>query len=412
MLFQRPDRLHQRALKGVVDCHDLSGGLHLGAQEAGGMNEFVKGPLGDLHHAVVQSRLKAGRSLAGDGVGDLVEGISQSDLGRHLGDGVSRGFRCQGRGPADPGIDLDDRVFEAVGVQGELHVAAPLDLQSGDNVQRRRTKHLVLPVRQGLGGSHHDGVAGMDAHRVHVFHVADGDHVAGPVPDDLVFNLLPAGDASLDQHLPHPAQADAARCDLVELRAGAGDASSGAAQGIGRPDNHRQTDLRGEIHGVLHALHHFGCDAGLADPFHGVLEALPVLCLADGLGGGAQQAHSIALQGSVLRQGHSQIQSRLTPQGGQDGIGTLHLDDLCHGGGVQRLDVDVVGDVPVGHNGGRVGVHQHHLHPFLPEGTAGLGARVVEFRRLADNDGPGADDQHLPDVRILRHALSPPSCFR
>ena len=77
----------------------------------------------------------------------------------------------------------------------ELHVAPALDLQGGDDVQGGGAEHLELPVGQGLGGGHHDGVAGMDAHGVDVLHGADGDHVAGAVPHDLKLNLLPAGDA-------------------------------------------------------------------------------------------------------------------------------------------------------------------------------------------------------------------------
>ena len=58
----------------------------------------------------------------------------------------------------------------------------------------------------------------------------------------------------------------------------------------------------------------------------------------------------------------------------------------------QRLDIDDVGDVFVGHDGGRVGVDQHGGNAFFAHGLAGLRAGVVELRRLADDDGPGADD--------------------
>ena len=48
-----------------------------------------------------------------------------------------------------------------------------------------------LSVSVWLGGDD-NAVAGVDAEGVEVFHVADGDAVVGAVPDDLVFQLLPA----------------------------------------------------------------------------------------------------------------------------------------------------------------------------------------------------------------------------
>ena len=146
VLLQRAHRLHQRPLEGVADGHDLAGGLHLGTQGAAGSGELVKGQAGDLQHTVVHRRLKAGLGLSGDRVGDLVQSIAQSHLGCHLGDGIARGLRSQRRGAADPGIDLDDRVLEAVWLEGELDIAAALDLQRGDDLQCGGAQHLELLV--------------------------------------------------------------------------------------------------------------------------------------------------------------------------------------------------------------------------------------------------------------------------
>ena len=88
--------------------------------------------------------------------------------------------------------------------------------------------------------------------------------------------------------------------------------------------------------------------------------------LADGLRAGAQQAHAVLLQDALLVEVHGQVQPGLAAQGGQDGVGPLLGDDLLHAGQVQRLDIHVVGDVLVGHDGGGVGVDQHHLHALPP----------------------------------------------
>ena len=86
----------------------------------------------------------------------------------------------------------------------------------------------------------------------------------------------------------------------------------------------------------------------------------------------------------------------------------LFLNDLLDAFGNQRLDVDAVRDVAVGHDGGGVGVDEHNLQALFFQRAAGLRARVVEFGRLADDDGTGTDDQYLMDLLILRHRADLP----
>ena len=249
----------------------------------------------------------------------------------------------------------------------------------------------------------------MDAHGVDVLHGADLDDIARRVPHDLELDLLPAGDGALDEDLAHPAEVDAPVGDLPQTGLIVGDAAAGAAQRIGGADDDRIADAPGEGHGILHGLHHVGGDAGLPDLLHGVLKALAVLRLADGLGGGAQQSHAVLVQNALFMEVHGHVQPGLAAQGGQDGVGPLFLDDLGHAGDVEGLNIHVVGDVLVGHDGGGVGVDQHHLHALFLQGVAGLGARVVEFGGLADDDGAGAQHQHLLDLRVFRHYQAPPS---
>ena len=133
-------------------------------------------------------------------------GISSSvlpdgDLGGDAGDGVAGGLGGQGGGAADAGVDLDDVILVAFGVEGKLDVAAAFDPQRADDLEAGRAQHLVFFVGEGLAGRDDDAVAGVDAHRVEVFHVADGDAVIGGVAHDLVLDFFPAAHALLDQHL-------------------------------------------------------------------------------------------------------------------------------------------------------------------------------------------------------------------
>ena len=70
-----------------------------------------------------------------------------------------------------------------------------------DNLDSQRTQLVVFRVGQRLRGSNHDRFAGMDAQRVEVLHVADGDAVVITVAHHLVFYLLPAFQRLLHQHL-------------------------------------------------------------------------------------------------------------------------------------------------------------------------------------------------------------------
>ena len=407
MLLQGADGFHQRALEVVADAHDFAGGLHLGGESAFCRDEFIERKSGNLHHAVVQGGLEAGVGLPGDGVLDFIQGIAQRDLRRHFGNRVPRGLGGQSGGTAHSGVHLDDAVFEAGGMEGELHIAAAGDFQLIDDVQRGGAQHLVLLVAQCLGRCHHDAVPGVHAHRVDVLHVADRDAVARAVPHDLVLDFLPARDAALHQHLAHPGKPQAVLQDFLQLQLVVGDAPAGTAQGVGGPQHHRIADGLRELDALLHGLYHLGGRTGLPDALHQILELLTSLRIADGGSSGAQKGHAVGCQKTGFLQFHPQVQPRLAPQGWQDAVRLLFFDDLLQGFYRQGLDVDLVRDVPVRHDGGGVGVHQDDLHALLLQGAAGLGARVVEFRRLADDDRAGADYHDSFYIRILRHGTRP-----
>ena len=96
------------------------------------------------------------------------------------------------------------------------------------------------------------------------------------------------------------------------------------------------------------------------------------------------------------------------PSVGSRASGRLRLDDLLQHGHGDRLDVGGVRHLGVSHDGGGIGVHQDDPEALFPQRLAGLGARVVELARLADDDRPGPDDENRVDVRPLRHGLNLP----
>ena len=135
-----------------------------------------------------------------------------------------------------------------------------------------------------------------------------------------------------------------------------------------------------------------------ADVFHGFLEQFTVLGLLDGRKLGADQLDLELLEHAGLGKRHRRVQRGLAAHGRQQRIRPFPLDDLRDDGGRDRLDVGAVRHLRVGHDRGRVRVHQHDLVALFLERLAGLHARVVELAGLADHDRPRADDQDLFDV--------------
>ena len=199
-LLEGAGGLLERFFERGADGHDLAHGLHAGRQGLRGSLELLEGEARDLHDAVVDRRLEAGRGGTGDIIRDLVERIADREERCHL---CNREARCLGgksRGAAHARVHLDDEDTAILRVHGELDVRAAAgnaDLfQYGKRVVAQA---LELVVVQGLAGSHGDGVARVDAHGIEILDGADDDAIAGRVAHDLHLDLFPALDGLLDQ---------------------------------------------------------------------------------------------------------------------------------------------------------------------------------------------------------------------
>lgn len=195
--------------------------------------------------------------------------------------------------------------------------------------------------------------------------------------------------------------------NVLELGPIVRDASPGATKREGRANNER------ELPDVLSdgdALLERGADAGgrrlEADAVHGLLEELAVLGGADGREGGADEADAEAVEGARVGERDGEVESGLAAHGGEQRVGALGGDDALDEGRRHGADVGAVGEVGVGHDGGRVGVDEHHLVALLGERLARLRPGVVELARLPDHDGAGAEDHDLP------HPGQPPALGR
>ena len=125
------------------------------------------------------------------------------------------------------------------------------------------------------------------------------------------------------------------------------------------------------------------------------MKSFAVLAALDDVHVAADELHAIALEHAGLGQFHGRVQARLAAEGGQARVRPLLRDDLFHEGRRNGLHVGGVGQLRVGHDGGRVRVYENDPVALLAQHLAGLGAGVVELAGLADDDGP------LPITRML-----------
>ena len=136
-----------------------------------------------------------------------------------------------------------------------------------------------------------------------------------------------------------------------------------------------------------------------------MLELNAVLAPFDGVHLYADNLDVVLVQYAGLVQLRAKVQTRLTAQIGQKSVGTFLFDDLGKPLHVQRLYIGDVCGARISHDGGRVGVDQDDLVPKLSQSFTGLGAGIVKFTRLTNDDGAGANDEYFVNV-IPLHTIS------
>ena len=404
--FQRTDALQQALLEVPAHAHGLTGGFHLGAKSVVGIGEFVEGEPGHFGDNIVKGRLKGG---AGVCQRDFVQRHAHADFGGDPGNRVAAGFGRQGGAAGDSGIDFNQIILEGVGVQRELHIAAALDFQRPNQLQRGIPEHMVLFIGQGLRRADDYGVTGVNAHRVQILHVADGDGGVIGIAHDFVLDFLIALNALFHKNLMNRGEDKGIFHDFPELFFIARETAAGAAQGKGGPKNHRVSDFLCRLDTLFHGIGNQGRKHRFGEALTQLLEQLTVLRLLNTEAGGAKKFRVTLLQNALLFQLHGKVQTGLAADSGNDGVGPFIPYDPGDILQCQRLHIDLVRDSGVRHDGGGVGIAQNHLIAFLFQGQAGLGAGVVKFCRLTNYDRAGTNYQNFMNICTFRHVWLPPS---
>jgi hypothetical protein len=74
----------------------------------------------------------------------------------------------------------------------------------------------------------------------------------------------------------------------------------------------------------------------------------------------------------------------------------------------QRFHVSSIGQVWIGHDGGRIGIDQHHFKSIRPKRLASLRPGIIKLTSLPDNDRAGAYYQDSMNVSASRHLVLRP----
>ena len=202
LLLQRTHRLLQGLSEVTAQSHSLANTLHGGGQGRVSSRELLKREARNLHDHVVEGRLEGRRGLLGDIVRNLIQGVTQGQLGRNLRNREAGSLRRERRRTRHARVHLNDDDAAGLRVNRELDVTTTgVHANLTNHVDRDVAQLLELTVGQGQCGCHGDGVTGVHAHGVEVFDGADDHDVVVGVTHHLQLVFLPAEDGLLQQDL-------------------------------------------------------------------------------------------------------------------------------------------------------------------------------------------------------------------
>ena len=262
---------------------------------------------------------------------------------------------------------------------------------------------------QGEDRSHNDGVTGVHTDGIHILHPADGDGLVVGVTHDFKFDLLVTFDALFNQHLVNGRKPEGIDADLHKFFLIVCKSASRSAESKSRTQYNGIADFFSSPLCVLQVIGNLRGDDRLADGLAHFLKKLTVFGPLNALAAGAQKLNPAFAQNTFPLKLHCKVQSCLPADAGDNGIRPFIAQNFGYIVKCQRLHVNLIGNRGIRHDGSGIGVDQHNLVALFFERQAGLRARIVELRRLADHNRAGPDDQHFFNVRSLCHILSPHS---
>ena len=235
----------------------------------------------------------------------------------------------------------------------------------------------------------------MNAQRVEILHIADGDAVVVAVAHYLILNLLPALQRLLHQHLRR--ESECLLCQAVKLLLVVAESGAQAAQGIGSTQDDGIAQLCCSTAGLLNVLTGFALNGLHANFIETAHKEFTVFGVDDGLHGCTEHAHAVTFKNAALVEFHTAVQRRLSAKGQQDAVGTFFLDDSLNEIRLHGEEINLVGHTLRGLHGCDVRVDEHRLYAFLAQGLQCLRAGIVELTGFTYLQCSTAKEQYFLD---------------
>ena len=280
------------------------------------------------------------------------------------------------------------------------------DLDSGS------AEHVVLFIAESLRRRDDDTVTSVNAERVEVFHVADGDTVVSGIADDLIFGLLPALERLFNENLRR--QSQRAGRQVAKLLSVLSKTTAETTKSVCSADDNRVSNSLSGGERLVDSVDSDTLGDRDVDLLECLSEEVTVLTDLECPDACSQNLDVVTVEDAHLVHLHTQVQRSLATEGQEDAVGAFLFDNI---GDVFRSDREIV-DFICKHvcslNGSDVGVDENGLDASLFQGLECLRTRVIELAGLSNGETTGANDKdffHIDEVLGAGNGTAFEVCF-
>ena len=332
--------------------------------------------------------------------------IPNGQLGGHLGNGVTCGFRRESRRTRHARVDFDgDDVFVLVRRNRELDVASPRKISdAAHHLDGHVTHALERGVAQRHGWSYGNAVPGVNAHRIEILDGAHDGHVVVGITEQFEFKFLPTQKGLVNHDLVDGTQVQAALQLVFKGLFVVDHRRTSTAKRVGSSDAKGVAKFLGHLFAFKEALGRGLWRHRHVDFAHQLAKSLSVFRDVDGLRVHTNHAHVVLLPNAHLFALNGEVQRCLTAHCWKHRIDVGVLfengDDRL---GLEWLEVNVVRDDRIGHDGRGVGIDQGDFDALFLKAARSLASRVVKFARLSNDNRSASNDEDRLDAVVFGH---------
>ena len=248
---------------------------------------------------------------------------------------------------------------------------------------------MIIGVTERLRRSDNDGLSRMDAQRVEVLHVTDGDTVVKTVAHHLILHFFPSTQGFFHKHLR--GEGESFLNQHIQFFFIVTEAGTQSTKRVCSTDNHRITQFGSSTTGINSIFYSFTFNSLYIDFIQLMHENLTVFRIDNGLYGSTENFYAIFLKNSIFVKGDTAVQCRLPTKGEHNTIRTFFFDDFLYKIRSDRQEVNLVGNAFRSLHGSDVRVDKNGVDTFFFQSFECLTARVVELTCLTDFQCTGTE---------------------